>query len=164
MLQRLLTFKVQNLISIFHCLCNSKKFVQVCVTLCNMMTFMVEKQSAPPIRQAGRLPLAGCLQMLIQCICSYPPYLESFSFVHNLWTNHAVVTWDPLNTAKLLCRGEGKRTHLINDYNFFLLTLQKHFYIQYNPDYPRQCGPRPPRIIENSDNTEGPFGVHKLLL
>jgi hypothetical protein len=35
--------------------------------------------------------------------------------------------------------------------------------MQYNPDYPRQCGPRPPRKIENSDNTKGLFGVHKLL-
>jgi hypothetical protein len=37
------------------------------------------------------------VQQLIQNICSYPPYLEAFSYICNLKTFHAVVTRDLLN-------------------------------------------------------------------
>jgi len=29
-----------------------------------------------PYSQAGGLPLVGCLRLLIEYVCSYPPYLE----------------------------------------------------------------------------------------
>jgi len=37
-------------------------------------------------------PLIGCLRLLIQYICSYPPYLKALSSILNLTTCHAVVT------------------------------------------------------------------------
>jgi hypothetical protein len=50
-----------------------------------------------PSSQAGGEPFVGCPRLLIQYICSYPPYLEAFSSIHNLRTRHAVVTRDPPN-------------------------------------------------------------------
>jgi hypothetical protein len=38
-----------------------------------------------------------CLQLLLQYIRSYPPYLEAVSSIRNQRTCYAVVTWDPLN-------------------------------------------------------------------
>jgi hypothetical protein len=52
--------------------------------------------------QAGGLPVVGSLQLLIQYICSYPPYLESVSSIRNLRTSHAVVTREPLNFTFIL--------------------------------------------------------------
>jgi len=31
-----------------------------------------------PNHQAGGLPIVGCLRLLIQYICSYPPYCRPF--------------------------------------------------------------------------------------
>jgi hypothetical protein len=48
-----------------------------------------------PNPQAGAPPLVGCPRMLIQYICSYPPYLEAVSSIRNVRTRHVVVTRDP---------------------------------------------------------------------
>jgi hypothetical protein len=48
--------------------------------------------SPMPNPQAGGPSLVGCPRLLIQYICSYPPYLEA---IRNLRTRHAVVTRDP---------------------------------------------------------------------
>jgi hypothetical protein len=50
-----------------------------------------------PNPQAGGPPLVGCPLLLIQYICSYPPYMEAVSSIRNLSTRHAVVTRDPPN-------------------------------------------------------------------
>jgi hypothetical protein len=50
-----------------------------------------------PNPQAGGLPLVGFPRLLIQYICSYPPYLEAVSSIRNLRTRNAVVTRDPPN-------------------------------------------------------------------
>jgi hypothetical protein len=52
-----------------------------------------------PNPQVGGPPLVGCPQLLIQYICSYPPYLEGVSSIRNLRTCHAVVMGDPPNMA-----------------------------------------------------------------
>jgi hypothetical protein len=49
-----------------------------------------------PNPKAGGPTLVSCLQLLIQYINSYPPYLEAVSF-HSMRTCHAMVTRDPLN-------------------------------------------------------------------
>jgi hypothetical protein len=54
-----------------------------------------------PNPQAGRPPIVGCPQLLIQYIRSYPPYLEGVSSIHNLRTRHAVVTRDPPNMVHI---------------------------------------------------------------
>jgi len=46
--------------------------------------------------QAGGLTTVICVHLLIQCICSYPPFLEALSN-HNPKMCHAVVTTDPLD-------------------------------------------------------------------
>jgi hypothetical protein len=53
--------------------------------------------SPPPNSQAGGPPTAGCPQLLIQYIRSYPSYLEAVSSIRNQRTRHALVTVDPLN-------------------------------------------------------------------
>jgi hypothetical protein len=64
-----------------------------------------------PNPQAGGLPFIGCPRLLIQCISSYPPYLEAVSSIRNLRSRHAVVTRDPPNIGrrvyamKILSRG-----------------------------------------------------------
>ena len=43
----------------------------------NMVKFLRhEVVSTSPNRKAERQPLVGCPRQLIQCICSYPPYME----------------------------------------------------------------------------------------
>jgi hypothetical protein len=49
-----------------------------------------------PRQQAGR---QSCLRLLVQYICSHPPYLETLSFNHIMRMHHAMVTRDPLNTV-----------------------------------------------------------------
>jgi hypothetical protein len=66
-----------------------------------------------PNLQAGGPPLVGCPRLLIQYICSYPPYLETVSSIHNHRTRHAVVTSDPPNIGYKLMHdetvGQGER-------------------------------------------------------
>jgi hypothetical protein len=69
-----------------------------------------------PNPHAGGPPVVGCPRLLIQYICSYPPYLEAVPSIRNLRTRHAVVTRDPLNMGetmnayrKLVGKPEGKR-------------------------------------------------------
>jgi hypothetical protein len=50
--------------------------------------------------QAGRPPLVGCPWMLIQCIHSYPPQLETVFSISNQRTCHAVVTRDAPNMVR----------------------------------------------------------------
>jgi hypothetical protein len=50
-----------------------------------------------PNPQDGGPPLFCCPRVLIQYICSYPPYLEGVSSIRNLRTRHAVVTRDSPN-------------------------------------------------------------------
>jgi hypothetical protein len=60
---------------------------------------------SPPLNpQTGEPSPVGCSLLLIQYICSYPPYLEAVSSIGKLRTRHAVVTGDPLNKA--LKKGE----------------------------------------------------------
>jgi len=47
--------------------------------------------------QAGGPTLTSCLQLLIQCIHSYLPYLEDVFSIHNLMTCHVMVTGTHLN-------------------------------------------------------------------
>jgi hypothetical protein len=35
----------------------------------------------------------GVVRLLIQCICSYPPYLEAVSSIRSLRTRRVVVKW-----------------------------------------------------------------------
>jgi hypothetical protein len=55
----------------------------------------------PLIPQAGGPPPIGCPQLLIQYICSHPPYLEAVFSIGNLKTRHAAVTGDPLNIRRV---------------------------------------------------------------
>jgi hypothetical protein len=41
-------------------------------------------------------PLSAIRDWLIQYICSYPPYVEGFSFIHKLKNCNAVMIIDPL--------------------------------------------------------------------
>jgi hypothetical protein len=73
------------------------KVPRLFVTFCNMFLFLRWGVVSPsPNPQAGGPPLVGCPRLLIQYICSFPPYLEAFSSICNLRTRHAVVTRDPL--------------------------------------------------------------------
>jgi len=45
-----------------------------------------------PNSQGGGQSLVGCPRLLIQCIRSYPPYLEAVPSISNPRTPHAVVT------------------------------------------------------------------------
>jgi hypothetical protein len=47
--------------------------------------------------QAGRQPLVGYPLVLIQYICSYPPYLEDVTSISSLRTCHAMVSRDTPN-------------------------------------------------------------------
>jgi hypothetical protein len=55
-----------------------------------------------PNLQAGRSALIRCLQMLIQYIRSYLPYLEGVSSIRNMRMRLAVVTRDPPNMAVIV--------------------------------------------------------------
>jgi len=71
-------------------LCSQESTPLSCVTFRNKLVFYGEELL--PNIQAGGLPLIGCLLLLIQYICSYPPYLEAISSIHNLRMWHAIVT------------------------------------------------------------------------
>jgi hypothetical protein len=65
--------------------------------ICNKLEVLQLGVVSPlPSPQAGGLPLISCPRLLIQYICSHPPYLEAISSTHNLKTCHAVVTGDLL--------------------------------------------------------------------
>ena len=79
----LLTFQVQNLRSLLRCSVRTKMSVQVRGFVCdifrNKTCFYGEELLAPlPTPQAGGPPLVDCPRLLIQCICSYPPYWRLF--------------------------------------------------------------------------------------
>jgi len=68
--------------------------------LCNISeqaSFYGELLVPGPTPQSGGPPLIGCPRLLIQCIRSYPPYLEAVSYIRNQRTRHAVGTWDTHN-------------------------------------------------------------------
>jgi len=48
--------------------------------------------SGTPVLYIGRTVLKGCPRLLIQYICSYLPYLEAVSYIHNMNTRHVLVT------------------------------------------------------------------------
>jgi hypothetical protein len=50
-----------------------------------------------PDSQAGGQPLVGYLQLLIQCIRSYPPCLEGISSICSLMMCHVMAKRDQLN-------------------------------------------------------------------
>ena len=54
--------------------------------------FRCEVVSLTPKSQAEGSLLVGCLQLLIQYIRSYPPYLEAYSPICTQGTSHVVVT------------------------------------------------------------------------
>jgi hypothetical protein len=102
-LYRLLTFQVPNLMSIFLSLGHlSKESAQVQGPSWHFITslFLQWVVSPTPNPQAGGPPLDGCLQL--EYICSYLPYLEAVSSIHNLRMRHAMVTRDPLNLSGTL--------------------------------------------------------------
>jgi hypothetical protein len=64
------------------------------MNFCNKLIFYSEELLAPrPTPQAGGPPLVGCLQLLIQYIRSYPPYLEAVSSICNVRMRHAICTY-----------------------------------------------------------------------
>jgi hypothetical protein len=73
-----------------------KASVQICGSVKHFVTicFFTVSSCKP---QAEGPPLVGCPRLLIQYICSYPPYLQAISSIRNPSTRHAVVTKDPLN-------------------------------------------------------------------
>jgi len=54
--------------------------------------FSEELLSHPPNPQTGGPPHVGCPRLLIECIRSYPLYLEAVSPIHNPRTRYAVMT------------------------------------------------------------------------
>jgi hypothetical protein len=72
-----------------------------CVMFRNQLIFIASNCSLPTHPQG--LPLVGCPRLLIEYICSYPPYLEAVASIRHLRTRHAVVTGDPLKHLCHLC-------------------------------------------------------------
>jgi hypothetical protein len=97
----LVTFHVTKFISIFIRLGSvCKESVQVRGFLWSFVTnlFFTASSSWPHAEpQVGGPPLVDCPRLLIQYICSYPPYLERVSSIRNLRTRHDVVRTDPPN-------------------------------------------------------------------
>jgi len=62
---------------------------------CNKLFFYGDELLGLYPNYQGGLPLIGCSQLLIQYICSYPPYMEAISSIHNPRKHHAVVTGTP---------------------------------------------------------------------
>jgi hypothetical protein len=114
----LLTFQVQNLISIFFRLGHlSNESIQVWGFL-NIFVIAYYSQwgVASPTRnpQAGGPPLVGSQRLLIQYIRSCSPYLEGVSSIHNLMTQHSLVTWDSPNMGFSTCTAHYSVTNAIN--------------------------------------------------
>jgi hypothetical protein len=61
------------------------------------------KQQGVVNPQTGGPFLVGCPQLLIQYICSYPPYVEAIPYIHNLM-HHAMVTRGPFNMEGTNCK------------------------------------------------------------
>jgi len=75
------TFHVPNLMPLFHCLDCTKGFVQPRGNYDHFVTkpvFMVRSCYQLALPQARGPRLVGSPRMLIQCICSYPPYWRPF--------------------------------------------------------------------------------------
>jgi hypothetical protein len=102
---RLLTIHVPTLMPILLSFCRlSKESVQVRGLLWHFVTTFFLRRgvvSLTPNSQAGEPSLVGYPVLLIQCILSYPPYLEAVSSIRNLRTRHAVVTRDPPNMENI---------------------------------------------------------------
>jgi hypothetical protein len=70
---------------------------RLCVVIRNKYWVLRGRVVSPlPNPQAGGPPIVDCPRLLIQYICSYPPYLEAFSSICKTRTRHAVLTVDPL--------------------------------------------------------------------
>jgi hypothetical protein len=69
---------------------------KACVTLHNIF-FYVELLAPHPIPQAAGPLFISHPWLLIQFICSYPPYLEDVSSICNLRMGHAMMKGKPLN-------------------------------------------------------------------
>jgi hypothetical protein len=70
----------------------------ICSLLTSCFLLQLAVVSLTSNHQARGPPLVGCPRVLIQCVCSYPTYLEAVSYIPNLTTRHDTVTKDPLNT------------------------------------------------------------------
>jgi hypothetical protein len=68
----------------------------------NMLAFYGGELLAPPNALSGGRPVVGWQLLLFQYIRSYPPYLDTFASICNPRMHYAVVTWDTLNTAKIV--------------------------------------------------------------
>jgi len=83
-------------------LCSQKRRSPMpCVTFCDMLFLWSILASLLPNLQAGGPPLVGFLQLLIQYIHSYPPYLEAATSICNLRLYHALVMRKSLNMEVL---------------------------------------------------------------
>jgi hypothetical protein len=79
----------------FHWLCHSKVSIQIRRHVGHFIhswLLMGGVASPFPHSQSQGLPLVGCPRLLIQYVCSYRPYLEAISSIHNLKTWYAIVT------------------------------------------------------------------------
>jgi hypothetical protein len=63
--------------------------------LCNIAN-QSEALLAPHTNQLGHPPIGGCLQLIVQYIRSYAPYLEAVFSIRSLWTCHAMMVWTRL--------------------------------------------------------------------
>jgi hypothetical protein len=79
--------------------------LRLLVYFCNKLIFYGEELLSPtPNPPAGGPTLVGCLRLLIQYICNYPPYSEGVSSIRNLRTCHAMVTRDSPNMDPILIK------------------------------------------------------------
>jgi hypothetical protein len=104
-LYKLLAFEVPNLVSLFCCLGRTKVSVQVQCFVCKYFVTKIRFNSEdllvpPPNPQAGRPPLVGCPQLLIQYIRSYPPYWRLFLQLQKVW-----IACDKVDVSKVTCGG-----------------------------------------------------------
>jgi hypothetical protein len=65
--------------------------------------------SSKPNTQARGPPPVGYLGLLIQYICSYPPYVEAVSSIRNLSMRHAVVSGDLRRKQTTVCNSVRKK-------------------------------------------------------
>jgi len=76
-----------------------------CGTFHNKL-FLWQVVSPLPNPQAGGSPHVSCPQLLLQYICSYPPYPEAVSSIHDPRTHHAIVTWIHIHWTKTMMQGK----------------------------------------------------------
>jgi hypothetical protein len=103
-LYKLLTFHVQNLMSIFSTYVvypnNLFKSEGLCDILWKNYFLGWGIGSLTPNPQAGGTTFLGCPQLHIQYILIYHPYLEALLSIRSLRSRHAVVKRDPHNMGK----------------------------------------------------------------